>query len=198
MLIDQAALTGESLPVKRFTGQCAFSGSAVKQGERPCLVYATGSNTFFGKAASLIGTTDNVGHLQTVLTIIGATCICTIILWVIIELAIQFGVYGHSCSMGSGMCPTLENMLVIIVGGIPIAMPTVLSVTLALGAFKLAKKGAIVSRLTAIEEMAGMDMLCSDKTGTLTLNQLSVDKSNLCAQEPEFKPEDILLYGMPF
>ena len=62
-------------------------------------------------------------------------------------------------------CPTLTNMLVIIVGGIPIAMPTVLSVTLALGAYKLAKEGAIVARMSAVEEMAGMDILCSDKTG---------------------------------
>lgn len=85
-------------------------------------------------------------------------------------------------------------MLVIIVGGIPIAMPTVLSVTLALGAYKLAEKGAIVSRLTSIEEMAGMDVLCSDKTGTLTLNKLSVDKTNL---EPKgrFVAEDILFYA---
>ena len=64
-------------------------------------------------------------------------------------------------------CPTLTNMLVIIVGGIPIAMPTVLSVTLALGAYKLAKEGAIVARMSAVEEMAGMDILCSDKTGAL-------------------------------
>lgn len=126
---------------------------------------------------------------------IGATCIITIVIWIIIELAIMFGVYGHQCSMGQGGCPTLSNMLVILVGGIPIAMPTVLSVTLALGAYKLAQKGAIVSRLTAIEEMAGMDMLCSDKTGTLTLNQLSVDKPNLSPQAPKFSPEDILFYG---
>ncbi len=72
-------------------------------------------------------------------------------------------------------CPTLVNLLVIIVGGIPIAMPTVLSVTLALGAFKLAKEGAIVARMSAVEEMAGMDILCSDKTGTLTLNKLSIE-----------------------
>lgn len=76
-------------------------------------------------------------------------------------------------------------MLVILVGGIPIAMPTVLSVTLALGAFKLAKEGAIVARMSAVEEMAGMDVLCSDKTGTLTLNKLSVDK------------ESVMCFGLP-
>ncbi|KNC73079.1 plasma membrane ATPase, partial [Sphaeroforma arctica JP610] len=193
--IDQAALTGESLPVKRFGGQCAFSGSTVKQGESLAVVYGTGANTFFGKAASLIGETDSDGHLQIVMSRIGAICIITITVWVIIELAVQFGHYGHECTLGEeGSCPTLSNMLVIIVGGIPIAMPTVLSVTLAMGAYKLASKGAIVTRLTAIEELAGMDMLCSDKTGTLTLNQLSVDKSNLESGD-DFTPDDILLYG---
>lgn len=72
------------------------------------------------------------------------------------------------CCCAEG-CPTLTNMLVIIVGGIPIAMPTVLSVTLALGAYKLAKEGAIVARMSAVEEMAGMDILCSDKTGARSL-----------------------------
>eukprot|EP01134_Creolimax_fragrantissima_P006719 CFRG6719T1 len=193
--IDQAALTGESLPVKRFGGQCAFSGSTVKQGESLAVVYGTGVNTFFGKAASLISETDTDGHLQMVMTRIGFMCIITITVWVVIELSVQFGYYNHECSLGSeGSCPTLSNVLVIIVGGIPIAMPTVLSVTLAMGAYKLAKRGAIVSRLTAIEELAGMDMLCSDKTGTLTLNQLSVDQSNLEANDG-FTTNDILFYG---
>eukprot|EP00122_Pirum_gemmata_P004649 Pgem_evm1s4231 len=193
--IDQAALTGESLPVKRHPGKTVFSGSTVKQGEAFALVYATGAKTFFGKAAALIDATDQVGHLQTVMTTIGAVCIITIVLWVAIELGVQFGGRTLSCELGSdGSCPTLSNILVIIVGGIPIAMPTVLSVTLAMGAFNLASHGAIVSRLTAIEELAGMDMLCSDKTGTLTLNELSVDKPNL---EPcgRFTQADITLYA---
>ena len=195
LLIDQAALTGESLPVKRFAGQVGYSGSIVKQGESKALVYGTGTNTFFGKAASLINEAgEQKGHLQQVMTTIGFTCVGTIAVWVAIELIVQFGVYRHECKPGAGGCPTLTNMLVIIVGGIPIAMPTVLSVTLALGAYNLASKGAIVSRLTAIEEMAGMDMLCSDKTGTLTLNKLSVDLANLTPQ-PGFTQEDILFYG---
>lgn len=179
MQIDQAALTGESLPAKKFTGGVAFSGSAVKQGERHCVVYATGINTFFGRAAALIQGTNNVSNLSVIMTKIGGTCLFTIGIWVTIELAVQFGHYQHTCGSGEDGCPTLDNMLVIIVGGIPIAMPTVLSVTLALGAYALAKEGAIVARMSAVEEMAGMDILCSDKTGTLTLNKLSVDAQSV-------------------
>ncbi len=91
-------------------------------------------------------------------------------------------------------CPTLTNMLVIIVGGIPIAMPTVLSVTLALGAYQLAKEGAIVARMSAVEEMAGMDILCSDKTGTLTLNKLSIEKHSIFTFG-NCTPEELIKWG---
>lgn len=191
---DQAALTGESLPVKKFTGNVCFSGSTIKQGERHCVVYATGMNTFFGRAAALLGATENVANLQKIMTKIGGMCLFTIGFWCIIQLGVQFGHYRHECKGGEGGCPTLLNMLVIVVGGIPIAMPTVLSVTLALGAFNLAKDGAIVSRMSAVEEMAGMDILCSDKTGTLTLNKLTVDISN-CYPMGEHTIEDVLKYG---
>ncbi|CAK0787749.1 hypothetical protein CVIRNUC_010971 [Coccomyxa viridis] len=194
MQIDQAALTGESLPAKKFSGNVAFSGSTVKQGEKEALVYATGENTFFGRAAALISGTHNVANLQKIMTRIGGTCLITIGIWCVIELAVQFGAYHHKCKLGAEGCPTLTNMLVIIVGGIPIAMPTVLSVTLALGAYKLAKEGAIVARMSAVEEMAGMDILCSDKTGTLTLNQLSVDK-NSCLVMPGYDINEAMKYG---
>jgi len=191
---DQAALTGESLPVKKYSGDVCFSGSTIKQGERHCVVYATGMDTFFGRAAALLGASDNVANIQIIMTKIGAMCLLTIGVWVVIEIGVGFGHYNHSCYGGEGYCPILTNILVIIVGGIPIAMPTVLSVTLALGAFKLAKDGAIVSRMSAVEEMAGMDILCSDKTGTLTLNKLTVDVAT-CAPQGKFTIEDVLKYG---
>lgn len=195
MQIDQAALTGESLPAKKFSGDVAFSGSVVKQGERHCVVYATGVNTFFGRAATLIAGTNNVSNLSVIMTKIGGACLITIAVWVTIQLAVQFGHYGHSCKAGQGMCPTLLNMLVIIVGGIPIAMPTVLAVTLALGAFELAKEGAIVARMSAVEEMAGMDVLCSDKTGTLTLNKLSIEDGSVYPVREGTTVQEILKYG---
>ena len=100
--IDQAALTGESLPAKKFPGDIGFSGSTVKQGECEAMVYATGINTFFGRAASLIGGTQNVANIQKIMTMIGAVCLLTIGVWVVIELAAQFGHWSHTCLGGIG------------------------------------------------------------------------------------------------
>mmetsp|Transcript_1813 Transcript_1813/g.6460 ORF Transcript_1813/g.6460 Transcript_1813/m.6460 type:complete len:722 (+) Transcript_1813:120-2285(+) len=171
--IDQASLTGESLPVTKKKGDTLFSGSTCKQGDGWAVVVATGVNTFFGKAAHLIDATENSGHFQKILGRIGLFCIGYITIWIVLLLAIQYGVQDYLYRGG------ISNLLVILVGGVPIAMPTVLSVTLAIGAAMLAKKGAIVTRITAVEELAGMEILCSDKTGTLTLNQLTIDKEAL-------------------
>ncbi|CAH8307123.1 unnamed protein product [Eruca vesicaria subsp. sativa] len=169
--IDQATLTGESLPVTKNPGTSVFSGSTCKQGEIEAVVIATGVHTFFGKAAHLVDSTTHVGHFQKVLTAIGNFCICSIAVGMAIEIVVIYGLQRRGYRVG------IDNLLVLLIGGIPIAMPTVLSVTMAIGAHRLAQQGAITKRMTAIEEMAGMDVLCSDKTGTLTLNKLSVDKN---------------------
>ena len=98
--VDQAALTGESLPVKKYSNDVCFSGSTIKQGEKHAIVYATGANTFFGRAAALIGATNNVANLQKIMTKIGGTCLITIGVWIIIELCVQFGHYRHACAGG--------------------------------------------------------------------------------------------------
>ena len=100
MQVDQAALTGESLPVKKYSNDVCFSGSTIKQGEKHAIVYATGANTFFGRAAALIGSTNNVANLQKIMTKIGGTCLVTIGVWIIIELCVQFGYYRHACAGG--------------------------------------------------------------------------------------------------
>ncbi|GAV79966.1 E1-E2_ATPase domain-containing protein/Cation_ATPase_N domain-containing protein/Hydrolase domain-containing protein [Cephalotus follicularis] len=169
--IDQSALTGESLPVTKHPGQEVFSGSTCKQGELEAVVIATGVHTFFGKAAHLVDSTNNVGHFQQVLTAIGNFCICSIGIGMLIEIIVMYPIQQRRYRDG------IDNLLVLLIGGIPIAMPTVLSVTMAIGSHRLSQQGAITKRMTAIEEMAGMDVLCSDKTGTLTLNKLTVDKS---------------------
>lgn len=169
--IDQSALTGESLPVTKHPGSEVFSGSTCKQGELEAIVIATGVHTFFGKAAHLVDSTNQEGHFQKVLTAIGNFCICSIALGMVIEIVVMYPIQRRKYRDG------IDNLLVLLIGGIPIAMPTVLSVTMAIGSHRLSEQGAITKRMTAIEEMAGMDVLCSDKTGTLTLNKLTVDRS---------------------
>ncbi|KAG2408045.1 ATPase 8 [Vigna angularis] len=184
--IDQSALTGESLPVTKNPGSEVFSGSTCKQGEIEAVVIATGVHTFFGKAAHLVDSTNNVGHFQKVLTAIGNFCICSIALGMLIEIIVMYPIQQRSYREG------IDNLLVLLIGGIPIAMPTVLSVTMAIGSHRLSQQGAITKRMTAIEEMAGMDVLCSDKTGTLTLNKLTVDK-NLIEVFPTGMDKDTLV-----
>ncbi|KAG2691690.1 hypothetical protein I3843_08G020500 [Carya illinoinensis] len=169
--IDQSALTGESLPVTKNPSDEVFSGSTCKQGEIEAVVIATGVHTFFGKAAHLVDSTNQVGHFQKVLTAIGNFCICSIAVGIIIEIIVMYPIQHRKYRDG------IDNLLVLLIGGIPIAMPTVLSVTMAIGSHRLSQQGAITKRMTAIEEMAGMDVLCSDKTGTLTLNKLTVDRN---------------------
>ncbi|XP_008798791.2 plasma membrane ATPase 1 [Phoenix dactylifera] len=169
--IDQSALTGESLPVTKNPGDGVYSGSTCKQGEIEAVVIATGVHTFFGKAAHLVESTTHVGHFQKVLTAIGNFCICSIAVGMVIDIIVMYGIHGDKYRT------VIDNLLVLLIGGIPIAMPTVLSVTMAIGSHRLSQQGAITKRMTAIEEMAGMDVLCSDKTGTLTLNKLTVDKN---------------------
>ncbi|CAN8277436.1 unnamed protein product [Cochlearia groenlandica] len=169
--IDQSSLTGESLPVTKGQGDGVYSGSTCKQGELEAVVIATGVHTFFGKAAHLVDTTNQVGHFQQVLTAIGNFCICSIAVGMLIEIVVMYPIQHRAYR------PGIDNLLVLLIGGIPIAMPTVLSVTMAIGSHRLSQQGAITKRMTAIEEMAGMDVLCSDKTGTLTLNKLTVDKN---------------------
>lgn len=169
--IDQSALTGESLPVTKNPGDGVYSGSTCKQGEIEAIVIATGVHTFFGKAAHLVDTTNQTGHFQKVLTAIGNFCICSIAIGMVVEIIVMYPIQDRTYRQG------IDNLLVLLIGGIPIAMPTVLSVTMAIGSHRLSQQGAITKRMTAIEEMAGMDVLCSDKTGTLTLNKLTVDKT---------------------
>ncbi|CAN1748375.1 ATPase 7, plasma membrane-type [Linum perenne] len=184
---DISALTGESLPVTRSPGDVIFSGSTCKQGEIEAVVIATGVHTFFGKAAHLVESTIHVGHFQKVLTSIGNFCICSIALGMVIEIIVIYAIQKRSYRTG------IDNLLVLLIGGIPIAMPTVLSVTMAIGSHRLSQQGAITKRMTAIEEMAGMDVLCSDKTGTLTLNKLTVDKNLIEVFANGVQQDDVVL-----
>jgi len=165
--VDQSALTGESLPVTHKPGDAVFSGSILRRGEIDALVYATGTHTYFGKTAQLVGEGQTVSHFQRAVMKIGNYLIMLAVALVAIIITVAI-------FRGDRILTTLQFALVLTVAAIPVAMPTVLSVTMAIGARLLAKKEAIVSRLVAIEELAGVDVLCSDKTGTLTQNKLTL------------------------
>ena len=165
--VDQSALTGESLPVEKKSGEAAFSGSVVQQGEMVALVAATGSNTYFGETAKLVSSAKSVSHFQKAVLAIGDYLIyLSLALAAILILVMIF--------RGSAILTLVQFALILLVAAIPVALPAVLSMTMAIGAAMLAKMKAIVTRLESIEEMAGMEVLCSDKTGTLTQNKLTL------------------------
>jgi H+-transporting ATPase len=163
--VDQAALTGESLPVTKRSGEVAYSGSITKQGEMVGLVVATGAQTFFGRTAKLVQSARSVSHFQKAVLQIGDYLIFLALALVGVLIVVQL-------LRGASFVSLIQFALILTVAAIPVAMPAVLSVTMAVGSVALSKMKAIVSRLESIEEMAGMDILCSDKTGTLTKNEL--------------------------
>jgi H+-transporting ATPase len=183
--VDQSALTGESLPVERKAGEAIFSGSIIRRGEIGALVYATGEKTYFGKTAQLVQDAHTVSHFQRAVLKIGNYLIVLAVVLVAV-------IIGFALFRGDPILTTLQFALVLTVAAIPVAMPTVLSVTMAVGARLLAKKQAIVSRLVAIEELAGVDVLCADKTGTLTQNKLTLGDPFTVNGIP---PEQLILNG---
>ena len=185
LLIDEAALTGESLPVEKHVSDVAYSGSIVKQGEMNCLVFGTGLNTFFGKTAHLVAQAKTKSHFQEAVVKIGNYLI--LLNFFLVSIVLLASLFRHQ-----PMMEEIQFALVLTVAAIPAALPVVMSVTMAVGAVKLSAKKAIVSKLVAIEEMAGMDILCSDKTGTITKNLLTV--TGFTALEG-IEEEKVLLFG---
>lgn len=181
--VDQSALTGESLPVTRKSGEAVYSGSILKQGEIDAIVYATGQQTYFGKTAHLVETAHTVSHFQRAVLKIGDYLIVIAVALVALILAVAL-------FRGDRMLTTLQFALVLTVAAVPVAMPAVLSVTMAVGARTLARHKAIVTRLAAMEELAGIDVLCSDKTGTLTQNKLTMGEP-FCVSG--VRPEEVVL-----
>jgi len=186
LLTDESALTGESLPVEKHVSDVAYSGSIARQGEMNGLVVATGMNTFFGRTARLVEESEKRSHFQKAVIKIGDYLI-------ILALALVAVIFFVALYRHESLLETLQFALILTVAAIPAALPAVLSVTMAVGAIALAKKEAIVSKLVAIEEMAGMDVLCSDKTGTITQNKLTVG-----ALEPfeGFREQDITFHAV--
>ena len=170
--VDQSALTGESLPVSKQTGDEAYSGTVVKQGEVMAEVSATGAQTKFGKTASLVQQAQTVSHFQKAVLSIGDYLIYVSLALVVMLVLFQL-------HRNAPWLDLVQFALILTVASIPVAMPAVLSMTMAVGAVALSRRKAIVTRLESIEEMASMDVLCSDKTGTLTQNRLTLGKVEL-------------------
>ncbi len=181
--VDQSALTGESLPVDKQSGDVTYSGSTAKQGEMVGVVTATGPNTAFGKTAALVSKAGGVSHFQKAVLHIGDYLIFVSLGLVAILILVEL-------FRGERALELIQFALILTVASIPVAMPAVLSVTMAVGALALSRMKAIVSRLASIEELAGIDVLCSDKTGTLTQNKLKLGEP---APAGETAPAQVVL-----
>lgn len=166
-----SCMTGESLPVTLQAGDKAFMGATAVQGEVEATVVATGMQTFFGTTASMLNTDTEKSNLQTQLINLMIVLVVMSLAWVaavFIFLMVKLG--------SAEWKEVLSFSVVVIVASIPIAIEIVTTATLAIGARTLSSEGAIVTRLAAIEELAGMNVLCSDKTGTLTLNKMVIQE----------------------
>ena len=187
ILADMSALTGESLPVTKNTGDEIYGNAIIKKGEMIAEVTKTGLDTYFGKTVKLVAKAEKEqkSHFQKMVVTVGNFLI--LITVVLIAVIIFVGLFRHE-----NIFDLLEFSLVLTVAAIPVALPAVLTVTMAVGAVNLAKKQAIVSRLQAIEELAGMDILCSDKTGTLTKNEMTISDPYSVG---EYSADDVLFFG---
>ncbi|MGZ4863852.1 MAG: plasma-membrane proton-efflux P-type ATPase [Halobacteriota archaeon] len=183
--LDESGLTGESLPVEKHASDIAYSGSVVGQGEMDALVVTTGMATYFGKTARLVEEAQTTSHFQKAVIRIGDYLIAIAISLAALIIIVAF-------VRQESFLEILQFALVLTVAAIPVALPAVLSVTMAVGAVALAKKEAIVSKLVAIEEMAGVDILCADKTGTITKNELTLADIRPLKG---FTATDVLLFG---
>jgi H+-transporting ATPase len=185
LLTDESALTGESLPVEKHLSDVGYASSIVKQGEMSALVVNTGTRTFFGKTTTLVEEAKTQSHFQKAISKIGDYLI-------FLSIGLVIVIFLVSIFRGQNILEIIQFALILTVASIPAALPAVLSVTMAIGAIALAKKEAIVSKLVSIEEMAGMDVLCSDKTGTITKNALTLGGTKPYA---EFSENDVLLFS---
>lgn len=188
--IDQSALTGESLPVDKVSGDIAYSGTIAKLGSMLAVVIKTGADTFFGKTATLVTTASHKSHFQQAVLRIGNFLIGATLVVAIIILTASLYRMNVSHTLEASLSSLTIFILVVVVAGIPVALPAVLAVTMAIGASRLAKMKAIVTKLSAVEELAGIDILCTDKTGTLTKNKLTVHDVIAYAN---YHPADLLL-----
>jgi len=183
--IDQSALTGESREIQKTSDDAVYSGSLVREGEATTVVFTTGARTFFGRTAELVESARPKLHVEEVIT--------RVVKWlfVIVGVLVSVAVIA-SLIEGFSFFEILPLSLVLLMSAVPVALPVMFTVSMAVGSVELARRGVLITRLSAAEDAANMDVLCADKTGTLTANQLSITGA---LPEAGFSEADVLRYG---
>ncbi len=185
--VDQSALTGESLPVEAGGGHAVYAGSTVTRGEATGMITATAGDTFFGHTAELVRTARTASHLEAVVTRIVRALVA-------LDLALAVAVIGIGLLNHRAPVDMLSFGVVLLLASVPVALPATFALAGALGAHELAQRGVLTTRLSAIEEAAGVDVACTDKTGTITLNQLALSES--VAYPPQTEATLLALAGL--
>jgi H+-transporting ATPase len=186
VLVDQSSLTGESVPVHKDVGDIVYAGSMVKRSEAQCVAVSTGPKTFYGKTVTLVKTAGVKSHVEELIA--GVVRYMLLIVSVVATC-----VLAYSLIIGIPLLDMMNFVLMLLVSSVPIALPAMFTVTMTVGALRLHEKGVLVTRITAVEDAATMTVICTDKTGTITENRLSV-------MEPvavgEFHEADVALMAM--
>lgn len=220
--VDQSALTGESLTVEKNVDDVLFSGSTVKRGEVTGVVTSTGTKTYFGRTVELVQIAKPKSHMEEAILKVVRWLVIMVSILLLVALAFTIlqsmnlyeTLFSATLLLVSTVPVTLPTMLIIsmtlgsleltnlygilplavilLVSAVPVALPTMFTISMALGSLELIRKGVLVTRLSATEDSASMDVLCVDKTGTMTMNKLSV--TDIEALE-DYKKEDVILYG---
>jgi H+-transporting ATPase len=183
--LDQSVLTGESGILDRSCGETAYSGSAVKRGEATGIVNATGIKTYFGRTISLLDLAKPKLHMEDI-TVKVARRLAVIVIVSLLTVFVYAGLIGFELAV------ILPLAIVLLIAIVPVAMPIMFTINMALGSMVLAKQGVIVTRLSASEDAATMDVLCIDKTGTITKNELFVEEY---LPVNGFSPHEVLFFG---
>jgi H+-transporting ATPase len=183
--VDQSALTGESVEAEKKPEEIIFSGSIVTRGEASGIVVLTGVNTYFGRTVQLVQIAKPKLHIETIIS--------KVTKWLLVIVGVLLSIaFVASFLQGTNPIEILPLMLVLLLGAIPVALPAMFTVSMALGSLELVKHGVLVTRLSAPDDAAQMDILCVDKTGTITMNKMSVSK---IVPLKGFSENEVLLYG---
>ncbi|MGC9132993.1 MAG: plasma-membrane proton-efflux P-type ATPase [Nanopusillaceae archaeon] len=187
--VDQSILTGESLTVDKKKGEVIYSGSIIKRGEANCIVYRTGRNTYFGKTVELVSTARPKLHIEEITMKVVTALLIIVLIFGGITIFLS---YLYNPSLDFLLSYVIPLVISLLLFAVPVALPAMLTVSMAVGSYEMARNGALITRLSAIEDAASMTTLCSDKTGTLTYNKLTITD---IYPLNNYKENDVILYG---